>query len=92
LADVAAFVCGSFASSRTPTPFNAVLSAAPSLTTAHMAGLAGRRQPTPYFPQPKAAITRLPAVHRHKRAPNKPVPAANNGGYSANQFFITRVP
>jgi len=50
-----------------------------------LAGLAARRQPTPAFPQPNAPLTHLPAVYRHKRAPNKRLPAANNGGYSATR-------
>ncbi|MBL8115896.1 MAG: hypothetical protein JNJ78_00065 [Anaerolineae bacterium] len=65
---------------------------APVSLTPALAGLAGRRQPTPAFPQPKAPILRLPASYRQTSAPNRPVPAVNNGGYFANQVFITRVP
>jgi len=50
-----------------------------------LAGLAARRQPTPAFPQPNAPLALIPAVHRHKRAPDKRLPAANNGGYSATR-------
>jgi len=47
MADVAAFVCGSFPSSRTAPSIHPLMPALPSLAAAHMAGLAGWRQPTP---------------------------------------------
>ena len=62
------------------------LSAAVSLLPA---AIAAWRQPTPYFPQPKAPIKRLPAVKCQSCAPSTPVPAVNNGGSAATSAVST---